>query len=532
MCSLREILRIPLLAAALLVGACGGGGGGSGGTGNVVTPPVQPPPETPGETPTVPTPDPPQWDSPAVVVILADDLGYGSLNSYGAYREVIRTPQIDRLAAEGVRFTQAYAPSSVCSPTRYGVLLGRYAWRTGRKVGVVNALEPLWPSTQRMNLARWLKARGYSTATIGKWHLGYGGAHHAATVADWIDNTTPGPEALGFDYSFNVPQNHGDMFGVYFENGQVVGFDQQDQLVGLRSTAQQDYGNTTYGSRFIGFDAPQRIDQRVTDQITTRAIEWMQQQVADENGPFFLYFAPVAVHDPITPSAEASGGSGAGPYGDFIHDLDTSVGRILDALDAMGIADDTVVIFSSDNGGDIPTNRDTPQRLAMRKGLDINGALRGDKHTIWEGGTRVPLLVRMPGADHAPVGSVSDALVNLTDIFATVADLVGGGAALPAGAGPDSVSFLPSLRAGGTASARTSTVTANVNGIVAIRSGDWKWIEGVLPVGFQGDSPADESKPQLYNLRDDPGETADVRKGHPDIVERLRQELENIRAAD
>ncbi len=532
--SLRKIVPIPLLAAMLLIGACGGGGGGSGsgGTDAVVSPPVQPPPETPGETPTVPTPDPPQWDSPAIVVILADDLGYGSLNSYGAYREIIRTPQIDRLAADGVRFTQAYAPSSVCSPTRYGVLMGRYAWRTQLKVGVVNALDPLLPDPQRVNLASWLRGRGYATATVGKWHLGYGNEYHVATVEDWIDRATPGPEALGFDYSFSVPQNHGDMFGVYFENGRVVGFDEQGQLVGLRSTAQKDYGNTTYGSRFIGFDAPQRVDQQVTDQITTRAIEWMQQQVAEGDGPFFLYFAPVAVHDPITPSVEAAGSSGAGPYGDFIHDLDSSVGRILDALDAMGIADDTVVIFSSDNGGDIPANKDTPQRLAVRRGLDINGALRGDKHTIWEGGTRVPLIVRMPGVDHAPVGTVSDALVNLTDIFATVADLVGGGAALPAGAGPDSVSFLPSLRASSAASLRTSTVTANVNGIVAIRSGDWKWIEGVLPEGFEGNSPADESKPQLYNLRDDPGETRNVSRQHPDVVERLREELGAIRQAD
>lgn len=531
-CRLRGVPSfIPALATVLLLGACGGGSGSSGSS-TGVSPPVQPPQEPPAETPSDPAPGPAAWDTPAIVVILADDLGYGSLNSYGAYRELIRTPHIDRLAEEGVRFRQAYAPSSVCSPTRYGVVMGRYAWRTRLQVGVVDALDPLLPGTERMNMARWLQSRGYATATIGKWHLGYGTRQHTLDVEDWVNTTMPGPEALGFDYSFSVPQNHGDMFGVYFENGKVVGFDQQDQLIGLRSTAKKDYGNTTYGSPFIGFDAPQRVDQRVTDQITTRAIQWMQRQVAAGDGPFFLYFAPVAVHDPITPSAEAAGSSGAGLYGDFIHDLDSSVGRILDALDQMGIADSTVVFFTSDNGGDIPGNRDTPQRRAMRKGLAINGVLRGDKHTIWEGGTRVPLIVRTPGEYHAAGGMVSDALVNLTDIFATVADLVGGGAVLPPGAGPDSISFLSALRADGAASQRNSTVTANVNGIVAIRSGDWKWIEGVLPAGFQGDSPADESRPQLYNLHDDPGETRNVSRQHPDIVERLQMELEAIRASE
>lgn len=516
----------PVLASMLCLGACGGG---SGSTGNDHVP-TPPPPVAPPVTHPV---EPPAWSKPAIVLILADDLGYGSLNSYGAYRELVRTPQIDRLATGGVRFTQAYAPSSVCSPTRYGVLMGHYPWRTQLKVGVVNPLDPLWPSTDRMNLPKWLKANGYTTATIGKWHLGYGTVTHSMDIEDWVNTTMPGPEALGFDYSFNVPQNHGDLFGVYFENGKIVGYDSQEQLVGLRSTQQKDYGNTTYGYPFIGFDAPQRVNNRVTEQITTRAIEWMKQEVAESGGPFFLYFAPVAVHEPITPSVETTATSGVGPYGDFIHDLDGSVGRILDALDEMGIADDTLVIFASDNGGEIPGNRDTTQRLAMRKGLAINGLLRGDKHTIWEGGTRVPLIVRMPG-DNQRAGTVSDALVNLTDVFATIVDLVGNGTGLPDGAGPDSVSFLPAVQANAARvkALRTSSVTANVNGIIAIRSGDWKWIEGALPEGFQGKSPTDEVGPQLYNLRNDPEETRDISRQYPDVVERLRQELKVIRASD
>jgi arylsulfatase A len=476
----------------------------------------------------------PRAKSPNVVVILADDLGYGSLNSYGADLKLVRTPQIDSLAEEGVRFTQAYAPSSVCSPTRYGVLMGRYPWRTKLKVGVVNQLDPLWPSKELLNLPQWLKARGYATATIGKWHLGYGTKHHTANVDDWIDTMTPGPEVLGFDYSFNVPQNHGDMLGVYFENGKAVGYDSQNLLVGLQSTAQKNYGNTPYGDPFVGFDVPQRVDSQVTEQLSTRAVEWMKQQVAEGDGPFFLYFTPVAVHAPITPSVETAGSSGAGPYGDFIHDLDSSVGRILDALDGMKISDETVVIFTSDNGGEIPGSRDTPEGLAVSKGLAINGKLRGDKHTIWEGGTRVPLIVRLPEGYQARGGEVINALVNLTDVFATIVDLVAYGDELPEGAGPDSVSFLPAIQKdrGQGKTIRTSSVTANVNGILAIRSGDWKFIEGVLPEGFQGVSPADESLPQLYNLGDDPEETREVRLQNPDIVERLRQELNAIRESD
>jgi arylsulfatase A len=509
---LRTIFLLnPVFASILFLEACSGGSG-SNETGKTIAPPA--------------------WSKPAIVVILADDLGYGSLNSYGAYRELVRTPQIDRLAAEGVRFTQAYSSSSVCSPTRYGLLMGRYPWRMDtKKTGVVNPLDPLWPSSERMNLPKWLKARDYATATIGKWHLGYGNERHSANVDEWINTTTPGPEALGFDYSFNVPQNHGDIFGVYFENGKVVGYDEQGQIVGLRSIEKKDYGNTTYGSTFIGFDAPQRVDNRVSEQITTRAIQWMKQQVEDSDRPFFLYFTPVAVHDPITPSVEASDTSGVGPYGDFIHDLDGSVGRILNALDEMGISDDTLVIFSSDNGGDIPRNSASPQRLAIDKGLAINGSLRGDKHTIWEGGTRVPLLVRMPGGNHAQAGTVSDALVNLTDIFATIAGLVEGGAELPDDFAPDSVSFLSEVQISKTKDKplRTSSVTADVNGIIAIRSGDWKWIEGALSSKILDIVPIDGVKPQLYNLRDDPREKREVSRQYPGIVERLRQELKAIR---
>lgn len=464
-----------------------------------------------------------------VVLILADDLGYGSTNCYGADNSVLKTPQIDRLAEQGVRFTNASTPSSVCSPTRYGLLMGRYPWRTGMRVGVVNPMDPLWPSTQRTSLAKWLKSHGYATATIGKWHLGYGTRRHTQEPKDWVDTTTPGPESIGFDYSFNVPQNHGDMFGVYFENGKIVGFDQHNNLVELRSTNKKDYGNTTYGGPFIGFDVPQRVDELVTEQITTKAIAWMKQQVEKGDKPFFLYFAPIAVHNPITPSEQNKGQSNAGSYGDFIQDLDGSVGRILDALDEMGVTDETMVIFSSDNGGQISEKPNQPQFQAIQKGLAINGALRGGKHTIWEGGTRVPLIVRMPKLKDVKVGAVSDALVNLIDIFATVADTVIDGEELGNQVAPDSISFLHALKTGAQdeSTLRQSSVTASAKGIIAIRRGIWKWIEGLAPEGQQ--APVDQAKPQLYNLRQDLGENKDRSDTNPDIVNQLKKELKTIR---
>jgi arylsulfatase A len=477
---------------------------------------------------------------PNIIVILADDLGYGSLNSYGASRELIQTPNIDSLAENGVRFTDAYAPSSVCSPTRYGLLMGRYPWRTEKKAGVVHVNQPLWPSQERMSLSKWLKADGYATATIGKWHLGYGTKDHSEAIEEWINTMVPGPEALGFDYSFNVPQNHGDQTGVYFENGKIVGFDGENQLVGLRSTDKKNYGSTTYkwrdgsSKKFFGFDVPQRVDERVTDQITTRAIDWMEQQVEKDEQPFFLFFTPVAVHNPITPSVNTSGTSRAGPYGDFIHDLDNSIGRILDSLEQMGIADNTIIIFTSDNGGATPGN-DTMQRLAIRSGLAINGLLRGGKASIWEGGTRVPLIVQIPNATHDPGLKISDTLVNLTDIFATLVDLVGNDTALPYWVAPDSISFLPVILSDDTQAKplRTSTVTANHAGVLAIRSGDWKWVER-LPDGFDkmrgiAAPGGDQTLPQLYNLRESIEEKTDVSSDYPQIVEQLRQELEAIR---
>jgi len=318
--------------------------------------------------------------TPNIIFILADDFGYTSLNSYKADHNLVRTPTIDRIAEKGMKFTNAYAPASICTPTRYGFLTGRYPWRSELKYGVTGVESPLLLDSERKTIADWLKDKGYNTAAIGKWHLGYG---KTGKLQEYTGTLKPGPLELGFDYHFGVPQNHGDKMGVFIEN---------DHIYGLRSDKIAAYSHTFYGPQYYGFDAPQRKNIETMEDLTDKTIDWLSLQSSDT--PFFLYFAPVAVHHPITPSNYMRGMSDCGPYGDFIQDLDWSVARIMATLEYKGLLENSIIIFTSDNGGDIPGNRPSaPEIQAINAGLKINGDLRGDKHTIWEGGTRIPFIV-------------------------------------------------------------------------------------------------------------------------------------------
>ncbi|MHC4880372.1 MAG: sulfatase-like hydrolase/transferase [Planctomycetota bacterium] len=449
---------------------------------------------------------------PNIVIILADDLGYGSLNSYGADERHIRTPSIDRLAKDGRRFTDANTPSSVCSPTRYGLLTGRYDWRTDQKHGVVNTTDPLHIETSRSTIASLLKSAGYRTAAIGKWHLGYGSER-----ADFTKALSPGPLDLGFDYHFGVPQNHGDASGVFVRNRQVVG---------LRSDRTVPAGKSPYGRDYLGIDAPQRVDENVMEQLTTDAIDWLEQQRG--NTPFFLYFAPVAIHFPYTPSDQSQGKSGTGLYGDWIHELDLSVGRILDTLDRMQAADDTLVIFTSDNGGVLMTEGDRPEADAYRAGLRCNGVWRGRKHSIYEGGFRVPFLVRWP--EHVPAATVSSETISLVDMYATIAAVIGHHVPSDEAVAEDSFNVLPAFLGSSTAEAlRSSMVVHSPNGNHAIRRGSWKYIEGRPSPSLKRVARRDELHPQLYNLQDDPGEQTNVLNDHPEVAEQLSALLNDQR---
>ena len=452
-------------------------------------------------------------DRPNIVIVLADDLGYGSLNSYGADEALIRTPHIDRLAKAGRRFTDANTPSSVCSPTRYGLLTGRYDWRTDQKHGVLGTTDPLHIETSRSTIASLLKSVGYRTAAIGKWHLGYGPKR-----ADFTKPLTPGPLDLGFDYHFAVPQNHGDASGVYVRNREVVG---------LRSARPISVGKSPYGRNYMGIDAPQRVDVNVMDELTTEAIGWLEQQRDDT--PFFLYFAPVAIHFPYTPSDKTKGKSGCGLNGDWIHELDLSVGRILDTLDRMDVTGNTLVIFTSDNGGVLITDGDRPEAVAYRAGLRCNGTWRGRKHSIYEGGFRVPFLVRWPGRVQA--GTACDETLNLVDMYATIAAAIDKPLPADEAVAEDSFNMLPAMLGDSSAKPlRPSMILHSPNGNFAVRQGPWKYIEGQASPALKKVSRRDEVVPQLYNLEDDPGEENNLLSKHPDIAKQMTDLLNKQRS--
>ena len=459
----------------------------------------------------------PKTATPNIVIILADDLGYGSLSCYGANTNLVRTPNCDRLASQGIRFTDANTPASICSPTRYALLTGRYTWRTSLKFGVLAYDAPLLIEPDRLTIASLLKRHGYRTAAIGKWHLGYG----PPPKTDFTSKLRPGPLQVGFDYHFGVPCNHGDVTGVYAED---------DGVAGLRSAKLTPFGESDAGGRpYLGLDAPQRTNETVMETLTDKAVNWLEKQQAGK--PFFLYFTPVAVHEPVTPSDKTKGSSKAGPYGDWIHELDLSVGRVLEALDKSGLAKDTPVIFTSDNGGENKFRGQGTQIRAQEAGLAMNGPFRAGKHSIFQGGFRVPFIVRWPG--HAPAGSVCNEPINLVDVLATAAAIVGEKLPKSTEGAEDSFSVLPAFLGQQTGKPlRQDMIVHSADGVFAIRQGHWKLIEGKPsrpgPGGVIKDR-ASENKLQLYNIVDDPGEKNDLLAKHPDIVERLLKLLNQRR---
>ena len=479
---------------------------------------------------------------PNIVIMLADDYGYGSAGCYGADGQLVRTPNIDRLAKEGRRFTDANTTSSVCSPTRYSVLTGRYCWRTSLTHEVLGVFSPLHIEPTRLNLASLLKRHGYRTAAIGKWHLGYGDPQGSLLFrTDFAAELSPGPLDLGFDYHFAVPANHGDLTGVFVENRFVYGLRSGKIPDGLKlpgPDADASNYQATYTAadmengraKILDLDAPRRKNERVMATLTDKAVAWLARQPKDE--PFFLYFTPVAVHNPITPDPALAGQSRAGLYGDWIHELDRSVGRILDAIDQQGVAQETLVIFSSDNGGVFrPENTTSLQTQAFQAGLRVNGSLRGGKHSVWEGGFKVPFLVRWPG--RVPAGTTCRDMVSLVDLLATTAAIVGETLPGPDKAAEDSTNSLPAwLGEAGAKSARRELIVHSADGVFAIRQGPWKWIEGVpvddLKPGVRK-ARGDEFHAQLYNLQDDPAETRDVSAEHPEVVQELSALLNRYR---
>jgi arylsulfatase A-like enzyme len=453
-------------------------------------------------------------DPPNIVYILADDLGYGDVHAFNA-RSKIATPNLDRLAGDGMRFTDAHSGSAVCTPTRYGILTGRYAWRTRLQQSVFGGYSPPLIDPGRITVASLLKRHGYRTACIGKWHLGlewatrphteFGDTVNPAGDIGTVDYRAPfrgGPTALGFDEFFGI-SGALDMPPFIFLNG--------DRCEGV-PTVRKTWLRT--GPAEKDFEA-----EEVMSTITTRAVAFLEAQAkARRRQPFFLYFPLTAPHTPIVPSREFQGKSRIGTYGDFVMEIDASVGAVMRALDRLALAQNTLMIFTSDNGCSPAAEL---ERLALI-GHDPNGEWRGCKADVFEGGHRIPFIARWPGK--VKPGSTCADTICLTDLLATCAAIVG--ERLPANAGEDSVNILPDLLGTARGPLREATVHHSIYGAFAIRQGPWKLAlcpdSGGWSYPFPGRPDSNRlPRVQLYNLEKDPSESENLQAKDPDVVARL-----------
>lgn len=468
---------------------------------------------------------------PNIVYILCDDLGYGdvaALNPQGK----IKTPHMDQLAKEGMTFTDAHSGSAVCSPTRYGIITGRYAWRSKLKSGVLGGLSPRLIEPNRQTVASFLKSQGYATAAIGKWHLGMDWAVKTGKEVSelniekpdqvWnVDYTQPiknGPNSVGFDYYFGISASLDMVPYAYIENDKLTANPTEEK--GFPMFLGKDHGSTRKGPTAPDFDAA-----NVLPDLTKKAVGYItdQAKTAKNGKPFFLYLPLASPHTPILPTKEWQGKSGLNAYGDFVMQTDWAVGEVMQALEKNGLKENTLVIFTSDNG--CSPSADYPDLLA--KGHNPSGDFRGTKADIFEGGHHIPFLVRWPGKVKA--GSFYDHPVCLTDLFATAADILG--QKLPDTAAEDSVSLLPALLGKTQKPIREAVVHHSINGSFAIRQGEWKLELCADSGGWSAPRPGrDDSSAlpalQLYNLTSDLAEKNNVQAEHPEVVAKLTKLLE------
>jgi arylsulfatase A-like enzyme len=448
-------------------------------------------------------------------------LGIGDLTCYNRESK-ISTPHMDRIAREGMRFSDVHSASSVCTPTRYAILTGRYAWRTRMKVGVLQGYSRALIEAGRPTIASLLRDAGYATAGFGKWHLGFQefDPRHSEReqAVDYARPLRPGPATIGFDEFFGIPASLDMPPYVFVENDHPV--EMPTATIGDNGDIKNARGPFWRG----GAIAPSFRHADVLPRITQHAAAFLDQQAKSEpHKPFFLYFALSAPHTPYLPGQRFRGQSGAGDYGDFVSMVDASVGEILAVLDRNRLTDQTFVILTSDNGA-----RWTPEEI-RQFGHRSNLNNRGQKSDIYEGGHRIPFIVRWPGKVRP--GSTSDELGCLVDLMATCAAVAG--VPLPANAAEDSFNLLPAVRGEQhAASIRDAVVHHSGSGMFAIRSGNWKLVLGLGSGGFT--RPAfivpkpGEAPGQLYNLAQDRQETTNVYAQHPEIVRSLTEKLERI----
>lgn len=463
---------------------------------------------------------------PNIVLILADDLGWGDLKSFNPDSKIV-TPAADRLASQGCCFVDAHSPSSVCSPTRYGVMTGRYSWRSRLKRGVLGGLSPRLIEPGRLTLASMLKEQGYSTCCIGKWHLGMNWdilpgkdvSEYSTERPDqvWnVDYSKPilqGPLTVGFDRFFGISASLDMVPYTFIENDHVTILPTEDRQFAMI------IGQDEKGMARRGPTAPDFDPVRILPELTRIAVSEIDAKAAQARAgePFFLYFALPAPHTPTAPSAEWKGKSGINPYADYVMQTDSTVGSILSSLASNGLDDNTIVCFTSDNG---------PAPYAQFDELKAKGHhpaahWRGHKADLYEGGHRIPLIVRWPGK--IPAGSRSGQLVSLTDFTATFADILG--IKLPENSAEDSFSFLAAAL-GRSGSPRKDIISHSANGSFSYREQNWKLL---LCPGSGGwsyprpgtDDTSEAPQFQLYDLSTDPNESHNHQPGYDLLVNHM-----------
>jgi arylsulfatase A-like enzyme len=454
---------------------------------------------------------------PNVVYILADDLGYGDLKSMNTDGK-IATPGSDQMAKEGMIFTDAHSNSAVCTPTRYGVLTGRYAFRSRMKKGVLNGYSTYLIENGRMTVPSFLKNQGYHTAFIGKWHLGWDWAKDGEKF-DYSKPVQNGPKEKGFEYSYGHCGSLDMAPYVWVENGMPT-------AVPLKETGRTKKESKNGWWR-KGPTSPDFDHEDVLPNLTRRAVKYVKEQVKKEK-PFFLYLALPSPHTPVLPTPEFNGKSGLdSAYADFVTMTDDTVKQVLDALKEAGVDENTLFIFTSDNG----CSPEADFAELEKQGHDPSSIYRGHKADIFEGGHRVPFIVRWPARVKA--GTSCDDPTCLTDLLATMAEILG--QKLPADAGEDSVSMLPNLVGESKQPVREAIVHHSINGTFAIRQGKWKLIDAPHSGGWSRPKPAQKTlykdlpKIQLYDLEKDHAELRNVSVENPGIVKRLKMLLEKYR---
>ena len=463
--------------------------------------------------------------APNIVIVLADDLGYGDVGYLNSQSQ-IPTPNLDTLAGQGMAFLDAHSPSAICTPTRYGLLTGRYAWRTRLTRGVLDGYAGPLIAPNRETLGSFLGATGYRTAVIGKWHLGLGFAKNALGEFDFEEPIDDGPHTHGFHESYIIPGSLDFPPYVYIRDGEITGFPLGQQS-GMEFPRYMRAGELA--SDFDPAD--------VLDELIRQATGFIQRQASD-GSPFLLYLPLTAPHKPVWPAQRFEGTTELGPYGDFIVQVDAAVGDVMSALDRAGVDDNTLLIVTSDNGSfmsrldglDDRDHTDDSTIQAYRAGNHTaNHVYRGTKADIWEGGHRVPFFARWPG--QIEPGSTREEVISLTDVFATVAEIVG--KELPNNAAEDSFSLLPLLRGNPWARPRAAVTHHSIQGMFAIRDGRWKLVAGNGSGGREDPIGQPFERPyQLFDIASDPSEQSNVYDQHPAVAQRLERELERIRSWD